>query len=235
MLKRAVFDKTMCVLVLILLLAVSSCSDDSSSGSSSPDDSSSDSSSPTDNRWSDLIILIDESASVTPTNFPVEKEYVVDLITNYIPDKFRIGVYSFSNVVTLEFPLTEVDSSNEQSLIDTINALVYDNGNGTDTLGALNAAINDLDHTDDIKSKKIILITDGPPWLGGSSQDISGAKPELDNLNITTIVIGITNNVNVSSFTSILNNPSEEYIVVSDFTFNALTAHNNDVYNLLIK
>ena len=137
---------------------------------------------------------MDESGSVTSSNFELMKDFVHDISNSYDigPDAVTIGVLTYSSAHTFEFYLNTY--SMKMDVLSAINNISY-SGGGTNTAGALNA-IRDYAFTEANGARPssqgipriTIVITDG---RSDSSSETVSAAQQLHNDGIIVFAIGI--------------------------------------------
>jgi Mg-chelatase subunit ChlD len=156
----------------------------------------------------DLVLVLDESGSISTANFNLMKEIATKLVSDF-GDKDRVSVYTFSNVIRNITSFTDKGSASS-----AINGLTK-HGGTTAIYNALGAAINEIvNNSSDDASKIIVLLTDG-------QNNVNGLSPEevtqlaIDK-NIIICTIGV-DSVNTAVLTSIATSTGGKYYSASNF------------------
>ncbi|XP_049807441.1 uncharacterized protein LOC126249796 [Schistocerca nitens] len=105
-----------------------------------------------------MLFLLDESVSLTPQQFEMEK-YFVKSVAQAFPLSINrtAGLITFSHVADIDIPLTQTDTC---EFVDSVGELVYTKG-GTSILVALNLAVDEVKKNAIHDTTLVFLITDG--------------------------------------------------------------------------
>ncbi|VDI36677.1 c-src tyrosine kinase [Mytilus galloprovincialis] len=154
---------------------------------------------------SDIIFVVDESGSVTNTNFRLTMEYLANAV-NRLPiryDLLRIGLALFSSSTRKSFELD--DHFTKEHVTDAILKTYFGNGE-TDIDGALGYTCGDmfqLTKGDRPSAQNIlVLLTDGKS-SGANNPGLQKCKSK----NITIIGIGIGSSVDEQQLKSLVSKP----------------------------
>ena len=138
----------------------------------------------------DIFIAVDLSQSMNaqdigPSRLQRVKFELKDLTKNFPSD--RIGLIIFSSEAFMQCPLT-FDQSVLQLYIDGLNTGLVPNF-GTDLNGPLAMALDrfEKDESQELKSKSIILISDGENF----GDDLNGIAGQLNELGVRVFSLGI--------------------------------------------
>lgn len=138
----------------------------------------------------DIFIAVDLSQSMNaqdigPSRLQRVKFELKNLTKNFPSD--RIGLIIFSSEAFMQCPLT-FDQSVLQLYIDGLNTGLVPNF-GTDLNGPLAMALDrfEKDESQELKSKSIILISDGENF----GDDLNGISSQLNDLGIRVFSLGI--------------------------------------------
>lgn len=187
----------------------------------------------------DVVVVLDNSDSVTASNLANEKSAAIAFIDKLLPSPLpinpaRVGIISFETIASVEHNL----SGNKSSLNSAVNNIVLTDG-ATNLDDALFQATNQLtgsrDRSDATNPDYIVAITDGDPTVfGHGSVSPSCPSPNCPsaardaaantataakNLGIKIMAIGIDTNSNTSDF--LLNRivtDSSHYYEVADYS-----------------
>lgn len=138
---------------------------------------------------SDYVLALDTSASmlaqdINPNRLEAAKE-TVNSFLDFVPKKTKIGLVSFSGITVIE---TNLDDDLGK-LKNEVNSLDVSPIGGTDLGNAIITSTNILITDKNLKSKVIILITDGQSNIGVPVEEaISYANK--NNVIVNTIGIG---------------------------------------------
>ena len=173
----------------------------------------------------DLFYLLDDSESLSETNFNITREFIYNMTENFpvTPDRVRIGLLTFEYVIRFRFFLNTFD--NKDDVLDAIAAVPYV-GVGTNTSGALDEVrLNGFIEERGARPKILgvpriaIVVTDGYSF---EPEKTIAAADWLHENNVIVYAIGITffGNDELLAIAS-----DDRYaIVVSDFDESILSA-----------
>ncbi len=112
---------------------------------------------------SDIVMVLDESGSVTPPNFELVRQFVAQYVDSLKigPKDSRVGVITFNNIAREQFSLDT--HTNSTSLINAVAAIPYSQGgtNIPDALCQLLRVVTRDARTDPSVFRVAIVITDG--------------------------------------------------------------------------
>ena len=157
------------------------------------------------------MFILDSSGSVRSVNFNNMKNFVAEIVSNFMiqANSTRVGVIQFSNTPIIEIVLGSIDSINDlKTAINNINYI----GGGTNVAAALNlvpTALINARANEGIPSV-VILLTDEI-----SSQTVEAAIP-LHEQDIQIYAIGFGNNINEELLQNTASDPN--YAFITDFT-----------------
>ncbi len=138
----------------------------------------------------DIFIAVDLSQSMNATDIGPSRlqriKFELKNLTKNFPSD-RIGLIIFSSEAFMQCPLT-FDQSVLQLYIDGLNTGLVPNS-GTDLNGPLRMALDRFtsDESQEVKSKSIILISDGENF----GEDLDYIGSELNNLGVKVFSLGI--------------------------------------------
>ncbi|XP_046986295.1 collagen alpha-4(VI) chain-like [Schistocerca americana] len=105
-----------------------------------------------------MLFLLDESVSVSPQQFEMEKYFVKSVAQAFPLSVNRTaGLITFSHVADVDIPLTQTDTC---LFVDSVGNVVYTEG-GTSILVALNLAIDEIEKNAVHNTTLVFLVTDG--------------------------------------------------------------------------
>ena len=134
----------------------------------------------------EIVILIDESSSVTSVDFGVEKGCVENLLTYLKRDNVLVSLYRFAETAEPVFERQKLIDDNRSELLKKASDMVYSGSPKTYTHLALQKASGALSDCSYPSSCVVLLITDGQPT------DLRAAKTMADQLiNSGVEIIGI--------------------------------------------
>ncbi len=166
----------------------------------------------------DLVFLMDESSSITPSNFDTDKQAIVQMASGltFGLTRFAVGLVEFSFDARTGVPF----SYNQASFVNGVNA-VYQRGGGTNTYGGLVAAQQMLTTFGRSGATKIIVtITDGD-W----NVNVDQTKPELASLKAAGYLlfgVGVGQFISTENI-NLLSSRPEYAFLVADYTTLATT------------
>ena len=159
------------------------------------------------NKTFDVMLVLDESGSISGSNFRLMKELCLDLL-NHLTEEDRIGVITFDDTVRTIIGLT--DKTEAASVIS--NLIQHD---GTTALyDAINTGIDEVS-SDSISTKVIIALTDGQDNESGTS--LESATTKAINSNVIIYTIGVGSNVSQNDLTIIAESTHGQYYAASNF------------------
>lgn len=173
----------------------------------------------------DLVLLIDESDSITPADWQIAQEFAVVLINTFpviSPDAVMISVVTFDNIARTRIPLT----GNRDQLISGVMGMIQGRGE-TNTAAGLDLSREILQASRPTVPDILIIMTDGEPNLPQPDvypATIAAATATRD-ANITIYAIGI-GEVEVSTLNLIVG-PGQSSRTLSISDFSALFAEIN--------
>nr|XP_006816607.1 PREDICTED: sushi, von Willebrand factor type A, EGF and pentraxin domain-containing protein 1-like [Saccoglossus kowalevskii] len=148
---------------------------------------------------SDLVFLLDRSASVGSANFEAEKGFVESLLGQFSisPASTRVDVVSYSEDVVRHIDYIR-EPKNKCHFSQDIRHVTYRNSGKTNTNGALQEARNIFVGSRQDVHKVVVLLSDGQSNTGG---DPTTTAEELrqDGVEIFTIAIGLFNKDELNS------------------------------------
>jgi hypothetical protein len=139
----------------------------------------------------DLIIILDASGSISPSDYQMGKEFVARLVsafTGYIEN--RLAFMIFSTSTQFQFQMTR--PFNPSQLESWIKMAPHPAGS-TDTAAALSRAISHFDSNPRAVPKNMVIITDGQSNNPAQTQQMAIAAK---NKGIRMFSVGITTSTN---------------------------------------
>jgi uncharacterized protein YegL len=182
----------------------------------------------------DVILLLDQSGSISDAEFQIMSAATVDLVSklsSYLssgPTGFQFGVVSFSTTATQQQVLT-----NNQTSINTALATRVSFGGTRIDLGLQQAYSTSIGTNTRNANKKIILYTDGNPNTGTEAVTVLTADTINNSIynsvyRTEILCVGIGTQVNYSNLYDYVNNPS---LVYSATTFAQIQSINAQIVN----
>ncbi|XP_069121954.1 collagen alpha-1(XII) chain-like [Argopecten irradians] len=165
----------------------------------------------------DLVFVLDSSASLSPTDFDITKQFVADVVDQFDigPQNVRVGVVRYSTAISVSFLLNQFNT--KDAVKKAVDGIQYSPG-GTKTAAAIDKAVNEvfstLNGARNGAAKVMVLITDGRSE--NTSNTLTAAKNARMS-GITIFTLGVTQNVNKTELDGIASAPSctHSYIVNS--------------------
>ncbi len=168
---------------------------------------------------SDIVMVLDESGSVTEDNFELVRQFVIQYVDSLQigPDENRVGVITFNESAWEQFSLDT--HTNAASLRNAVAALPYSQGGGTnipDALCQLLRVVTSDARTDpSVFRVAIVVVTDGRN--GTTTNDcgyttVAEASAALKTASppINVFAIGVGSNVQREDLEAIVS--QEQYI-----------------------
>jgi Ca-activated chloride channel homolog len=164
----------------------------------------------------DIFIAIDLSQSMNATDIgPTRLQRIKFELKNFVKEFSgdRIGLIIFSSEAFIQCPLT-FDQNVLQLHLDGLNTGLVPNS-GTDISAPLNMALNkfDLDESPEVKSKSVILISDGEDF-GDNFQTITSQMNEV-GIKIFTLGVGTSQGSTIPRGNSVIIDPSTNQPAIS--------------------
>lgn len=142
----------------------------------------------------DILIMMDSSASVGQTNFEMTKNFTEMLVKRFLTAEkqrnvqVRVGVGQYSDTAKIDAPF----SSNYSVVADKIAAAQFQNA-GTQVTEALSFATTQF-RGGRIRKKKMLVFTDGRSQ-GMDSSKLTDAVKEFDRQGIELFVLAVENHL----------------------------------------
>jgi uncharacterized protein YegL len=163
----------------------------------------------------DLVLVLDESGSISTADFTRMKDISATLVSN-LGDTDRISVYTFDNTVRPIIGLVNEnpDITNKDRAMTAIRGLAKHSGN-TAIYNALGVAINEINsaYSPDA-SKIIVLLTDGENNVNGITPEKVTIDAKERGIIIYTIGVG---SVNTGVLTNIATSTGGKYYSANNF------------------
>ncbi|XP_060079255.1 cartilage matrix protein-like [Ylistrum balloti] len=181
----------------------------------------------------DLAFVIDSSRSIGEPEFNKELRFVREVLQEFElgPDKTRVAIVSFSNVVNTEFNFNQF--SNENDILSAVSSIKYAAGPATVTYRALNQTRRGL-FTPGVGDRPnvpnvVIVVTDGgtnpgrvDPYTKEMGKSLTlGEAEELKVMGCHVFSIGVGPHIDPSELMGIASKPEEKYYLQVD-NFNKL-------------
>lgn len=174
----------------------------------------------------DLLFLLDESVSVSPTEFQMELTFVKALAAAFpLSDTRSAGVITFSHVADVDIPLGTNDTCD---FLTQTNKIVYTKG-GTDILRAMNLAVDEVVQHAVHNMTLVFLVTDGI-----SKTDPNPAADKLKAMGHVVFTIGIADyqRAQLEPLATEGDDGSPNFFGVSSFeVFNVVANYLNTTYH----
>ncbi|XP_078488825.1 integrin alpha-2-like [Ciona intestinalis] len=163
----------------------------------------------------DIIILLDGSTSVFPSNFELGKSWIKNLLQSFSSDIDKhnvvVGLYSFSNIIKREIPLSARTYTTLSGMIDAVR---YPYGQ-TFIHTAINEAVREYQRAGRTSVPKLlIVITDGEATITSAVAPSANAARAA---GIILTAVGIGSSVRENELTTIAG-AAERVFRVSDFS-----------------
>ena len=150
----------------------------------------------------DIMLVLDESGSISSGDFAIEKDFSSSLVSTFSvgADAAMFGVVGFASSARQLFPL----SANGSVLVDTINSMTQQGGEPTSIEAGLLAAQGALVAGGRADAADIIiLLSDG---LAGSG-DAATAAADLRNSGVTILAVPIGANADAAALEELTGSP----------------------------
>jgi len=176
----------------------------------------------------DIVFLLDNSGSLGPTNFNLEKQAIISLCDAFAADphvEYRIAVIDFDSQSTLRVPFSKINGAgaNYTAVRNAINAIPY-RGGGTTLTPAANIAINLLNNQSTADFQSVFLLTDGVV------SDPAVLNKIKENTNATCYSIGFAS-YSLSQLNQFATDPSKVYTSANASGLaNVVTSVSNDFF-----
>jgi Ca-activated chloride channel homolog len=164
----------------------------------------------------DIFVAIDLSqsmnaADIGPSRLQRIKFEMKNFVRNFAGD--RIGLVIFSSEAFIQCPLT-YDQNVLQLHLDGLNSGLVPN-TGTDISAPLNLILNkfEIEESQEVKSKSIILISDGEDF-GDNFQDITNKMAEI-GIKVFTLGIGTSQGSTIPKGNTVIIDPKTRQPVVT--------------------
>ncbi|XP_060084215.1 uncharacterized protein LOC132563474 [Ylistrum balloti] len=156
----------------------------------------------------DLVFVVDSSASLSPSDFDITKQFVKDVVDQFDigPQTARVAVVEFSTAVSASFLLNQFDT--KDAVKKAVDGIIYSPG-GTNTAAAIDKTVNEVFATvngaRNGAAKVMILITDG---RSENTVNTLNAANNARLSGITIFTLGVTQYVNKIELDGIASSPS---------------------------
>lgn len=159
------------------------------------------------NKTFDVMLVLDESGSISRSNFSLMKLLCLDLL-EHLTEEDRIGVITFDESVRTIVGLTD-----KTEAASVISNLIQHNGS-TALYDAINTGIDEISNNS--KSTKVIIaLTDGKDNKSKISSESVTTK--AINGNVIIYTIGVGSNVSKNDLTVIAESTHGQYYAASNF------------------
>ena len=174
--------------------------------------------------------MIDSSGSIRDSNtqgvdnWQLQLNFLATLLDAFQigQDHTRVGAVSFSDIVLLEFKLSEYDDA--ESAKNAILNIDYI-GQTTNTAGGFRVTREQCFNQDNGDRPEVqnmaIVITDGQPWPRSTESDALEEARRLQGAGVTMISIGVTDQLNenlLKQFSSPPQTEGSNYFTALEFT-----------------
>jgi len=156
----------------------------------------------------DIILALDESGSISVSDFNQMKQLCLNLLDD-LTDDDRIGVITFDDTVRIKIGL-----SNKATAMSTISGLSR-SGGGTAIYNAIDTAISELVDSSD-STKIIVLLTDGEDY--NSTRTAAQVSGSAVDSSIVIYTVGIGSSVNTRVLRNIAEATRGQYYSASNFS-----------------
>ncbi|WAR23211.1 COCA1-like protein [Mya arenaria] len=170
-------------------------------------------------RLRDLLVIVDGSGSIGPTNFNDAKYQLASLLGMLCPTPDPFKVYQRAALIEFSSNVREIfdfnDKANTLSVQQGVKGMPY-SGDSTCTATAFNYARNTMFTA--VKSmrnldakQEALILTDGQSNCGGDAVRV--AKLLDVKANVHGIVIGSHNTANIQVLTNYVSSPKNEHLI----------------------
>ncbi|MCL2643117.1 MAG: VWA domain-containing protein [Candidatus Bathyarchaeota archaeon] len=157
----------------------------------------------------DLVLVLDESGSISTANYNLMKDIAAGLVSN-LGNEDRVSVYTFDNAVRRHSGFTDKDSAS------AIVRALPKYGGSTAIYSALVSAINEIiNNPSDDASKIIVLLTDGQNNAGITTPNTPIQMAVDNGVIVYTIGVG---SVNTGVLTNIATSTGGSYYGANNFS-----------------
>ncbi|CAG5125097.1 unnamed protein product, partial [Candidula unifasciata] len=168
----------------------------------------------------DVIVLIDTTTSVGPTNYKLLLSFIAEFIRHfqYGNSRTKVAALLYSDIVRQLFDLDDYES--QEDVINAILAAPYLGGNTMLNLAFDYVRENAL--FDTIRGGRsnapdfVIVFIDGPSMNSALAR---AAAENLKNQDVTIIVVAIGNEVSVAELSSVASTPGDLLLVQGGFEY----------------
>uniref|UniRef100_A0A3B5AQI3 Collagen alpha-6(VI) chain-like n=1 Tax=Stegastes partitus TaxID=144197 RepID=A0A3B5AQI3_9TELE len=161
----------------------------------------------------DIVFIVDESGSITETNFQLVRIFLHSIISGLDVSlaRVRVGIVTYNTMQTAHVYLNTFDSKAE--ILQFVNIMPY-NGGGTNTGAALTFTLDNLFKQGSRKGvqKVAVVITDGQ-----SQDDVSIPAANLRRAGVTVYAVGIKDAVEAELIEMATDPPSRHVFTVENF------------------
>ena len=171
----------------------------------------------------DICFALDSSESIGSEYFEIELDWLSSFVQSGLTQNTRIGIINFSNDVYTEMNFQESEGYSSTSLANFIlNNITYLDS-FTNTVVAIEYAINMFtNYSSDETTKVLIILTDGVPYMPyNGDMDVCQWENELKSGNIRTVIAGIGDAWNQAEMECLVSNVDDDIMNVSSFNYSA--------------
>lgn len=162
----------------------------------------------------DLMLVLDSSGSISPYDFDIMKQFVVDLVNSFEmgEDAANIGVIQFSTNANLEIGL----SNNQAEVVDSIQTMIKYSGS-TNITDGIRIANDQLTNGRGDVPRVIIVLTDGMHNEGPSPEPLARQLRIGENNTRPVTILGVAvGDIRISELIAI-SGGDDNVIQVPDF------------------
>ena len=180
----------------------------------------------------EVVFVMDSSTSMDFSGWDSERNFVVEMIDNILPEDAGIGIVRFASSVVKEWSFN--DNQDRATIIDEVESLEWMQG-VTPTRSALDDAIEVFEDTSDGLSRRtVVLITDGNPnpqmeqnpcTMNGDYAALAAqTRSDLEDLSIQIFLVGVGDELNPYVLSCLWEGGDEDKQLIEVETFDDLAA-----------
>ena len=171
----------------------------------------------------DICFALDSSGSIGSEYFDIELDWLSNFVQSGLTQNTRIGIINFSTDVDVEMNFRQSESYSSTQLANFILNNIPYLDSFTNTVDALEEAIDMFDaYSSDETTKILIILTDGNPKMpGNGDEDVCQWESEIKSNNIRTVIAGIGDNWDQEKVECLVSNVEDDIMKVSSFNYSA--------------
>ena len=171
----------------------------------------------------DICFALDSSGSIGESYFQIELDWFSDFVQSGLSQNARVGIINFSTDVDVELNFVQSESYSSSELADFILTNIPYLDSFTNTVDAIEEAIDMFDsYSTDETTKVFVIMTDGNPKMpGNGDENVCQWANDLKSKEINTYILGVGDNWDEEKVDCLVNDVTTDIVYVTSFNYSA--------------